>query len=154
MKQALFVVSGVAIGFLSALVAPASNKSMLPPAEAQAGPGPGNGASGPTFIVATGGSTPNVNDLCWIIRLEKGKTAKGQEYDRSSLSLYKAANNGSSFDLVDTRETTWDNKPVNLNVGTHNKNLTPQDLKKAWEDELRREKDREEKDAKKQPTDK
>jgi len=139
MKQALFVVSGVAIGLLVALV---SGKSFLPQADAQAGPAAGNGATGPLVIVATGGATPNQNDLCWIFRQEKGKNPRGAEYDRSSLSLYKAGSNGTSFDLVDTRETTWDNKPVQLGIGTHNKNLTPQDLKKAWEEELRREQER------------
>lgn len=135
MKQALFVVSGVAIGLLAALVAVASTGSSLPQADAQAGPAAGNGASGPIVIVATGGATPNQNDLCWIYRQEKGKNAKGEDYDRTSLSLYKAATNGTSFDLVDTRETTWDSKPSHLNVPGHNAKLSPADLKQAWEKE-------------------
>ena len=143
MKQALFVVSGVAIGLLTALVAVASSgKSYLPQADAQAGPAGGNGATGPVLIVATGGSTPNQNDLCWVLRQEKGKTPRGQEYDRTSLSLYKASNNGSHFDLVDTRETTWDGKPVQLNIGAHNKGLSPKELKNAWEKEQREEQER------------
>jgi hypothetical protein len=143
MKQALFVVSGVAIGLLAALVAVASSRTdFISRAEAQAGPGAGNGAGSPVTIVATGGATPNQNDLCWVLRQEKGKNARGQEYDRTSLSLYKAANNGTSFDLVDTRETTWDGKPVQLNIGSHNKNLSPKDLKNAWEKEQREEQER------------
>jgi len=136
MKQALFVISGVAIGLLAALVAVASGQTLIPKAEAQAGPNAGNGASGPTVIVATGGATPNTNDLCWVFRQDKGKI-RGVEYDRTSLSLYKAANNGTSFDLVDTRETTWDGKPVQLTVGSHNKALSPKELKNAWEKEQR-----------------
>src|SRR6185436_5873243 len=109
---------------------------------AQAGPNGGNGTPGPNIIVATGGSAQNQNDLCWIIRQEKGKGPRGQEYDRTTLSLYKATNNGASFDLIDTRETTWDNKPVQLNTSGHNKNLSPRDLKQAWEKEQREEAER------------
>jgi len=137
MKQALFVLSGVAIGLLSALVALGCSKTdFLLQAEAQAGPAGGNGAGGPAVILATGGSTPNQNDLLWVFKQDKGKI-RGQEYDRTSVSLYKAANNGVSFDLVDTRETTWDGKPVQLNVAGHNKSLSPKELKKAWEQEQR-----------------
>lgn len=144
MKQALFVVSGAAIGLLAALAAVASTgpSSLLPAANAQAGPAGGNGSGGPAVILATGGATPNQNDLCWVFRLEKGKDARGQEYDRSSLTLYKAGINGTSFDLIDTRETTWDGKPVQLNIGNHNKNLSPKELKQAWEKELREERER------------
>lgn len=144
MKQALFVISGVAIGLLVALAASASARAeFLPQADAQAGPAGGTGAAGPIVIVATGGATPNTNDLCWVFRQEKGKSRTG-EYDRTTLSLYKAANNGTSFDLVDTRETTWDGKPVQLNIGAHNKSISPAELKKAWEKEQREERQREE----------
>jgi len=133
MKQALFVLSGVAIGLLSALVAVGCCTSqILPQAEAQAGPAGGNGAAGPVVIVATGGATPNTNDLCWVYRQEKGKNGAG-EYDRTTLTLYKAANNGTSSDLVDTRETTWDGKPVQLAIGSHNNSQSPRALKAAWE---------------------
>ncbi len=136
MKQALFVLSGVAIGLLSALVAFASRSEFIHQADAQSGPAGGNGAGGPAVILATGGATPNQNDLLWVFKQDKGKI-RGQEYDRTSVSLYKAANNGASFDLVDTRETTWDGKPVQLNVAGHNKSLSPKELKKAWEQEQR-----------------
>jgi hypothetical protein len=137
MKQALFVMSGMAIGLLSAVVALGCSKSeIVPRAEAQAGPAGGVGAGGPVVILATGGATPNTNDLVWVFRTDKGK-AGGAEYDKSSLSLYKAANNGTSFDLVDTREITWDGKPVQLNVAGHNKSISPRELKKAYENELR-----------------
>jgi len=147
MKQALFVLSGVAIGLLSALVAFASRSEFIRQADAQAGPAGGNGAGGPLVIVATGGATPNQNDLCWVFRQEKGKNARGQEYDRSTLSLYKAGSQGASFDLVDTREATWDNKPVHLNVGGHNPKLGPADLKQAWEKEQREQEERARRDA-------
>ena len=151
MKQALFVMSGVAIGLLSAVVALGCCRSeILPQAEAQAGPAGGAGAAGPVVIVATGGATPNTNDLCWVFRQEKGKNRAG-EYDRTTLSLYKAANNGTSFDLVDTRETTWDGKPVQLTIAGHNKSLSPAELKKAWEEEQRKEKEREERAEREQP---
>ena len=151
MKQALFVLSGVAIGLLSALVAVGCCTSqILPQAEAQAGPAGGTGAAGPVVIVATGGATPNTNDLCWVFRQEKGKNRAG-EYDRTTLSLYKAANNGTSFDLVDTRETTWDGKPVQLSIGSHNKSLSPRELKAAWEKEQREEREREQRDAERTP---
>jgi hypothetical protein len=142
MKQALFVISGVAIGFLAALLA---RPDFLPQADAQAGPAGGTGAAGPVVIVATGGATPNTNDLCWVFRTEKGKSRTG-EYDRTTLSLYKAANNGTSFDLVDTRETTWDGKPVQLNVAGHSKGISPRELKQAWEKEQREEQEREQRE--------
>jgi hypothetical protein len=136
MKQALFVLSGVAIGLLSALVALGCCKSdFIGQAEAQAGPAGGNGAGGPAVILATGGATPNQNDLLWLYRQEKGKNAKGQEYDRFTLTLYKAGNQGTSFDLIDTREVTWDGKPVQLPIAGHAKGLSPAELKHAWEKE-------------------
>jgi hypothetical protein len=148
MKQALFVLTGVAIGLLSAFVALGCCKSdFIGQAEAQAGPGAGNGAGGPHVILASGGATPNQNDLLWVFRQEKGKNARGQEYDRATLSLYKAGNNGASFDLVDTRETTWDGKPVQLGVGGHNKNLSPAELKQAWEKEQREQEERARREA-------
>jgi hypothetical protein len=151
MKQALFVMSGVAIGLLSALVAVGCCTSgILPQADAQAGPAAGSGATGPLVILATGGATPNTNDLCWVFRQEKGKNRTG-EYDRTSLSLYKASNNGTSFDLVDTRETTWDGKPVQLNVAGHTKGISPRDLKQAWEKEQREEQERAERETRRNP---
>jgi hypothetical protein len=134
MKQALFVLSGVVIGLLSALVALGCKTEFIDKAQAQAGPAGGNGTGGPQIIMGTGGATPNQNDLCWVYRQEKGKTIKG-EYDRYVLSLYKAVNQGSAFDLVDTREITWDSKPSHLNVPGHNPKLGPGDLKQAWEKE-------------------
>ena len=104
MKQALFVVSGVAIGLLAALVAVASTSSstLLPAANAQAASPDGAQAAG-NVIMGIGGASPNQNDLCWV--MVKGKNNKGE--DRYSLSLYKANNNG-AFDLSDTREITYD----------------------------------------------
>lgn len=147
MKQALFVLSGVVIGLLSSLVAIGCKTEFIDKAQAQAGPAGGNGAAGPQIIVATGGANPNQNDLCWVYRLEKGKNARGQEYDRSTLSLYRAATGGTSFDLMDTRETTWDGKPVHLNVGGHNPKLSPADLKQAWEKEQREQEERARREA-------
>lgn len=147
MKQALFVVSGVAIGLLMALVALGCKTDFIDKAQAQAGPAGGAGAAGPHVIVATGGATPNQNDLCWVFRQEKGKNAKGVEYDRSILSLYKAGNQGSSFDLVDTREVTWDSKPVQLSVAGHNRGIAPGELKQAWEKEEKEQEERRKKEA-------
>jgi hypothetical protein len=135
MKQALFVVSGVAIGLLTALVAVASSgKSCLPQADAQAA-GPGDAQSSGNMIMGIGGASPNQNDLCWV--LVKGKNKAG-EGDRYSLSLYKADNKG-VFDLTDVREITYDGKLVQLNHPNHNKDLTPQALKKKIEQNEHRE---------------
>ena len=60
--------------------------------------------------------------------------------------VFKSENNGTSFDLVDTRETTWDGKPVQLSIGSHNKSLSPRELKAAWEKEQREEREREQRD--------
>ena len=101
MKQALFVVSGMAIGLLAALMAVTFSKAdVLSRAEAQAGPNGGNGAGSPT-ILGTGGSTQNQNDLCWV--LTKVKPVRGP--DRTVLLLYKAEAQGNHFNLIghDTR---------------------------------------------------
>ncbi len=129
MKQALFVVSGVAIGLLAALVAvaSASSSTLLPQAQAQAASPDGAQTAG-NVIMGIGGASPNQNDLCWV--LIKGKNNKGE--DRYSLSLYKASNNG-AFDLSDTREITYDNKLVQLNLPTHKPELTPKEIKKKIE---------------------
>ena len=129
MKQALFVVSGVAIGLLAALVAVASTgpSSLLPAANAQAASPDGAQAAG-NVIMGIGGATPNQNDLCWV--MVKGKNRQGE--DRYSLSLYKANLNG-AFDLSDTSEITYDGKLVQLNLPSHNKDLAPKELKKKIE---------------------
>jgi hypothetical protein len=135
MKQALFVVSGVAIGLLAALVAvTAGRMEFMSRAEAQAASPEGSQAGG-NMIMGIGGSTNNQNDLCWILIKDKGKNRQG-EYDRYSLSLYKANGQG-VFDLTDMRETTFDGKLVQLNHPQHNKDLTPKELKKKI-DELHR----------------
>ena len=135
MKQALFVVSGVAIGLLAALVAVASSKpELMPKAEAQAAAADASQAGG-NMIMGIGGSSNNINDLCWVLIKDKGKTRQG-EYDRYSLSLYKANGQG-VFDLSDMREISFDGKLIQLNHPQHNKDLTPKELKKKI-DELHR----------------
>ncbi len=110
MKQALFVVSGVAIGLLTALVAVASSgKSYVPEAQAQAGPNGGNGA-GTTTILGTGGSTQNQNDLCWI--LTSVKPVKGPQ--RTVLCLYQAEGQGRHFNLRDVRMIDADIRVIEL----------------------------------------
>ena len=147
MKNALLVVSGVAIGLLGALVALASNRNYVSPAEAQAGPSGGAGAGGPTLVVSTGGATPNQNDLCWITQTGKAKTRAGQEYDRITLTLYKASGNGASFDLVDTRDITYDATVAQLNLPGHNAKISPREMKKIHDEELRREEEERQREA-------
>src|SRR6185503_18021007 len=114
MKQALFVVSGVAIGLLTALVAVASSgKSYLPQADAQAGPGAG-GANG-TTVLGTGGGTNNQNDLCWV--LTRVKPAKGP--DRTVLALYRAKKGGDYFDLEDVRMIDADIRVIDMKAADH-----------------------------------
>jgi hypothetical protein len=135
MKQALFVVSGVAIGLLAALVAVASSRTdYMSRAEAQAASPDGSQASG-NMIMGIGGASTNQNDLCWVLIKDKGKTRQG-EYDRYSLSLYKANNQG-VFDLTDMREISFDGKLVQLNHPSHNKDLTPKELKKKIDEQHR-----------------
>jgi len=136
MKPALCLVSGVAIGLLAALAAAASSKpEFLSRAEAQAAAADAAQAGG-SVIMGIGGSTNNQNDLCWILLKDKGKTRQG-EYDRYSLSLYKANGQG-VFDLTDMREISFDGKLIQLNHPSHNKDLSPQNLKKKIEDQQAR----------------
>jgi hypothetical protein len=135
MKQALFVVSGVAIGLLAALVAVASARTdYMARAEAQAASPDGSQAGG-NMIMGIGGATSNQNDLCWVLIKDKGKTRQG-DYDRYSLSLYKANGQG-VFDLTDMREISFDGKLVQLNHPQHNKDLTPKELKKKIDEQHR-----------------
>jgi hypothetical protein len=147
MRNALLVVSGVSIGLVGALFAGATREAGLRAAEAQAGPSGGTGASGPTFVVSTGGATPNQNDLCWITQTEKAKNRQGQEYERMTLTLYKASNNGTSFDLVDTRDITYDAKVAQLNLPGHNGKLTPKEMKKIYDEERRKEEEERQREA-------
>jgi hypothetical protein len=125
MKQALFVVSGVAIGLLSVLVSLGCKSEVLPRAEAQAA-APADAQASGNVIMGIGGASPNQNDLCWVLVKAKGKQG---DADRYSLSLYKADNRG-VFDLTDVREITYDGKLVQLNHPSHNKDLTPPAIKK------------------------
>ena len=129
MRNALLVVSGVAIGLLGALVAVASGRTPLPQAEAQTAQ---NDAGGSTVVLGTGGATNNTNDLCWLFFKEKAKDRAGKEFERYSLCLYRAVNNGQAFDLVGERDVTYDMKatllPSNFKTA-----FPPKELKKLWE---------------------
>jgi len=114
MKQALFVVSGVAIGLLAALVAVTCSKSdLMAQAEAQAGPAAG-GAGGST-ILGTGGATNNINDLCWV--LTKVKPVRGPE--RTVLVMYRAERGGEHFNLKDVRFIDADIRMIDLDSKKH-----------------------------------
>ena len=115
MKQALFVVSGVAIGLLMALVAVASSgkRDFIPHADAQAGPAAG-GAGG-TVVLGTGGGSANQNDLCWV--LSTVKPARGPQ--RTVLSLYRAKRGGDYFDLEDVRMIDADIRIIDMKAALH-----------------------------------
>lgn len=129
MKQALFVVSGVAIGLLAALVAVGSAKGdLLPQAEAQAGPGSSSALGGNGTIMGIGGSSNNINDLCWV--MTRIKPVKGPE--RTVLALYRAERNGELFNLKDVRFIDADLRLIELGkhdptVATIMKSLPPEE---------------------------
>jgi hypothetical protein len=135
MKNALLVVSGVSIGLLGALVAVASNRSVLPQAEAQTAQ---SDAGGCTVVMGTGGATNNTNDLCWLFFKEKAKDRSGKEFERYSLCLYKAVKNGETFDLVGERDVTYDMKATHL-PSNFKSAFPPKELKDAWERALKKE---------------
>ncbi len=134
MRKTLLVLLGIFLGFGFTLLV-CGHPSPLPTAEAQT---TGTPASGSQAIMATGGSAPNVNDLCWIMRRERGTDPDGQAYDRYTLNLYKAMGNGRFFDLVDTRDITYDNKPAQLQIAGHNGELHPKKMKEAWENQKKK----------------
>jgi len=151
MRNALLVVSGVAIGLLGALVALASGRGeALGRAYAQTVQGEA-GAGAP--ILGTGGSSPNQNDLCWILMKDKGRDKAGQEHERYALCMYKAMNGGQFFDLIDMRDVTYDSKPAQLNNPGHKADLKVQAMKDMWEEAKKKEeearKKREEEEKKK-----
>jgi hypothetical protein len=149
MKNALLILSGVALGLLGALGAAARPRGeLLAGAQAQTAPPDGGGTS--SVLLGTGGATPNQNDLCWVLFKEKGKDRAGAEHDRYALCLYKAMNGGQYFDLADVRELTYDPKPSQLSNPGHKLDLKPQVLKDLWEKAKREETERrrrEEEDA-------
>lgn len=151
MRNALLVVSGVAIGLLGALVAVASNR-IDPFARAHAQTVQGDAAAGAP-ILGIGGATPNQNDLCWLLLKDKGRDKAGQEHERYALCLYKAMNGGQFFDLIDMRDVTYDSKPAQLNNPGHKADLKVQAMKDMWEDARKKEeearKKREEEEKKK-----
>jgi hypothetical protein len=128
MKQALFVVSGVAIGLLAALVAVTSSRSdLMAQAEAQAGPA-STGAGGNGTILGVGGASNNINDLCWI--LTKVKPVRGPE--RTVLAMYRAERGGEHFNLKDVRFIDADLRLIELGkheptVATIMKSLPPEE---------------------------
>jgi len=136
MKQALFVISGVAIGLLASLVAVMSSRTeWMSRAMAQSASPDGTQVSG-NMIMGIGGGATNQNDLCWVLIKDKGKTRQG-DYDRYSLSLYKANNQG-VFDLTDMREISFDGKLIQLSHPSHNKDLAPKELKKKLDEQHQR----------------
>lgn len=133
MKQALFVVSGVAIGLLAALVAVTSSRSdLMAQAEAQAGPAAGGAGNG-TTVLGTGGASNNQNDLCWV--LSRVKPAKGPE--RTVLAMYRAKRNGEFFDLEDVRMIDADLRVFELKGPAHSKDYTVEEILKKLPKEER-----------------
>jgi len=150
MKQALFVGSGVAIGFLASLAALGGARTeFVPKALAQSASPDGTQAGGAT-IMGIGGASNNINDLCWVLMKDKGHTRQG-DYDRYSLCLYKANGQG-VFDLTDMREISFDGKLVQLNHPSHNKDLTPQAIKKKIDEQHEREQRQEQQQPQQQNT--
>ncbi len=141
MKNALLVAGGM--GVAAAILLACGGHPPLPPAEAQTVADAGG--ESPAIVMGIGGSQQNQNDLCWLLFKEKGR---GKETDRYALCLYKVFNNGQGFDLLDVREVTYDPKIVQLNAPGHNPRVSPQAMKKAYEDALKEEKKAEEEEAK------
>jgi hypothetical protein len=137
MKNAILILTGVALGLLGALGAAAPRRGdLFAGAQAQTMPPDPGGTS---VVLGTGGATPNQNDLCWVLFREKGKDRAGADHDRYALCLYKAMNGGQFFDLADVRELTYDPKPSQLFVPGHKPELKPQALKDLWEKSKREE---------------
>lgn len=124
MKNALLVVSGLALGLLGALIACGSNRNYVSQAEAQGGPAGGGGVPAPTMILGTGGGSNNLNDLCWV--LTKVKPAKGPE--RTVLALYRAKKQGEAFDLEDVRMIDVDLRVLELDGRDHKPGTTIKQL--------------------------
>lgn len=110
MKNALLVLSGVAMGLLAMSVL--AGRDTLPRADAQGG---GAGMANGQTILATGGSAQNQNDLCWVYT--RVKPARGPE--RSVLALYRAKKNGDYFDLEDVRVIDADIRLIELEGRDH-----------------------------------
>ncbi len=142
MKLAFGITLGALIGMTAACFAGAIP---LSPAHAQTVSGDATG-TGAAVVVGTGGSQPNQNDICWILFREKAKDKDGKDYERTSLCLYRSMGNGQLFDLVDTRDITYDGKIAQLHIPGHNPGLSPQTIKDKWDDAVRKEKERQEKE--------
>lgn len=128
MRNTLMVTGGIALGLLAALVA--GRAPSLPEVQAQTAAGDNSGT--PAVFMGTGGSAPNMNDLCWVMVREKARDKDLKEYDRYNLALYRSMNNGQLFDLIDVREITYDLKATQLDKKGHT-GPTPRQMKEAWE---------------------
>ena len=121
MKHAFLVGTGAVLGLAAALLVGSA------PADAQAGPGAGAGAGESPAVVATGGVSPNQNDICWLLFKDKSKTGE----ERIVLCLYQAMDGGKSFDLTGVREVTYDMKLTHAAMSKRISKFPPAELKKA-----------------------
>ena len=131
---ALAVIFGVALALTPADATP----PVMPAQDATANNPP---------VVVVGGSSPNVQDLCWVLFNEKAKDRDGKTYDRYALCLYKATNNGRMLHFVDVRELSYDFKAAQLNLKGRT-DTSPQQMRDFWE---KAQKKREEKTTGKRP---
>jgi hypothetical protein len=87
-----------------------------------------------SMILATGGSTANTNDIAWVLTTDLYEDPKTKDrIERRILLCYKVAANGTFTDIVDIRDITWDAKYKQLPVGNHNRNFSPDEMRKQWE---------------------
>lgn len=115
MSKGLWIGTGIAIGLAlnAAVIFFAQPSTAAPSRPTQTEPA-APGAEG-TTVVATGGGTQNQNDLCWV--LTRVKPVKGPE--RLVLALYRAKNNGATFDLEDVRMIEGDLRVIELKGKEH-----------------------------------
>ncbi len=146
MRKGFVAATGTGLVLLAAAAALAFARPVaLPEARAQT-VAAGTGETGPVMM-GIGGAQQNQNDLCWILFRDKALDRQNQERDRYALCLYRAANNGQVFDLVDVREVSYDFKISQLNVPGHNPALAPKMMKKAYEEARKREEEERKEEA-------
>lgn len=92
-------------------------------------------SKGAPMLLATGGSTANTNDICWVLTTDLFEDPKTREkIERKVLLCYKVGPNGQFCDIVDVRDITFDAKYRQLPIAGHNRAFSPDAMKKEWDD--------------------
>ena len=113
----------------------------------QAQPAPAAVSSSGDMVLATGGSTANTNDIAWVLTKDSFEDPKTKKtIERKVLLCYRVAQNGKLMDIVDVRDITFDSKFMQLPLGGHNGDFTPQHMREEYDKMMKKLQDQADRD--------